>query len=133
MLTVYDKIQNACFQLNHDAYVLQVKNKKRLRQFAPCEKSLVLLACLREETHFGTAMMHAAMTHCNCHQGVNEDQLYAMCFDSVARENHYTGPSRHLTPHAPDVGKRAPLNPLSTPEVDSDLGKVSAPRPTLVM
>ena len=39
----------------------------------------------------------------------------------------------HLTKHAPDVGESAPLNPLSTPEVDSDLGKVSASRPTLVM
>lgn len=37
------------------------------------------------------------------------------------------------TPHAPDVGESAPLKPLSTPEVDSDLGNVSASHPTLVM
>ncbi len=37
------------------------------------------------------------------------------------------------TPHAPDVGESAPLKPLSTLEVDSDLEKVSASHPTQVM
>ena len=89
MTTVEDKIQNACFQLNHDAYVLQSKNKKHLRQFTPCQKSLVLLDCLREGTHFGTAMMTASLTWCPCHNGLSEDNLYALCFDSTARNKHY--------------------------------------------
>ena len=89
MLSVEDKIQNACFQLNHDAYVLQSKNKKHLRQFSPCEKSLVLLACLREQTHFGMAMAVASRTHCNCHNALSEDGLWSMCFDDTARKRHY--------------------------------------------
>lgn len=89
MLSVEDKIQNACFQLNHDAYVLQSKNKKHLRQFSPCEKSLVLLACLREQTHFGMAMAVASRTHCNCHNNLSEDGLWSMCFDDTARKKHY--------------------------------------------
>ena len=89
MLSVYDKIQNACFQLNHDAYILQSSQKKHMRQFSPCEKSLVLLACLREETHFGMAMAVASRTQCNCHNSLSEDGLWAMCFDDTARKKHY--------------------------------------------
>lgn len=89
MLSISDKIQNACFQLNADAYALQIKGKKRLRQFSPCEKSLVLLACLRKETHFGTAMLQASMTHCNCHNDLSQDALFSMCFDNTARLKHY--------------------------------------------
>lgn len=89
MLSVEDKIQNACFQLNHDAYVLQSENKKHLRQFSPCEKSLVLLECLREQTHFGMAMAVASRTHCNCHNALSEDGLWSMCFDDTARKKHY--------------------------------------------
>ena len=103
MLSVYDKIQNACFQLNHDAYILQSKTKKHMRQFSPCEKSLVLLACLREETHFGMAMAVASRTQCNCHNNLPEDGLWSMCFDDTARQNHYAGAARHLTKHAPDA------------------------------
>jgi len=88
MLSVEDKIQNACFQLNHDAYVLQSK-KKHLRQFSPCEKSLVLLACQREGTHFGMAMAVASRTHCNCHNNLPESGLWDMCFDDTARKAHY--------------------------------------------
>lgn len=89
MLSVYDKIQNACFQLNHDAYILQSSKKKHMRQFSPCEKSLVLLDCLREETHFGMAMAVASRTQCNCHNNLTEDGLWAMCFDDTARKKHY--------------------------------------------
>jgi hypothetical protein len=89
MLSVEDKIQNACFQLNHDAYVLQSKTKKRMRQFSPCEKSLVLLACQREGTHFGMAMAVASRTHCNCHNNLPESGLWDMCFDDTARKAHY--------------------------------------------
>jgi len=95
MLSVYDKIQNACFQLNHDAYDLQSK-KHRVRHFAPCEKSLVLLDCLREGTHFGMAVAVAARTKCDCHNTLTEENLWAMCFDDTARQNHYAGPSRHI-------------------------------------
>ena len=101
MLTIYDKIQNACHQLNSDAYILQVKGKKRLRQFMPCEKSLVLLACLREETHFGMAVAVASRTKCNCHNALTEEVLWSMCFDDTAKKKHY-GEDRHLTPLAPD-------------------------------
>ena len=34
---------------------------------------------------------------------------------------------RSPTQHVPDAGDSAPLNLLSTPEVDSDLGKVPTP------
>ena len=102
MLSVYDKIQNACFQLNHDAYILQSSQKKHMRQFSPCEKSLVLLACLREETHFGMAMAVASRTQCNCHNNLSEDGLWARCFDDTARQNHYAGAARHLTKRATD-------------------------------
>jgi hypothetical protein len=37
------------------------------------------------------------------------------------------------TKHAPDAGDSTHSEPLSTPEVDSDLGKVSASLPALVM
>jgi hypothetical protein len=98
ILSVYDKIQNACHQLNADAYTLQVSGRKtKLRHFSPCEKSLVLLACLRENTHFGTAMMQASMTHCLCHNGLSEDGLYAMCFDDTAKKAHYGYYSHNLT------------------------------------
>ena len=106
MLSVYDKIQNACFQLNHDAYILQSSQKKHMRQFSPCEKSLVLLACLREETHFGMAMAVASRTQCNCHNSLSEDGLWAMCFDDMARKKHYAGAARHLTKRVPDFACR---------------------------
>lgn len=112
MLTVYDKIQNACHQLNSDAYALQIKNKKRLRQFLPCEKSLVLLACLREETHFGMAVAVASRTKCNCHNTTTEEMLWSMCFDDTAKKKHY-GEDRHLTKYAPDVASAASAEPLS--------------------
>ena len=35
----------------------------------------------------------------------------------------------HLTKPAPDAWESAPLKPLSTPDVDSDLGKVPTPAP----
>ena len=114
MLSVYDKIQNACFQLNHDAYILQSSQKKHMRQFSPCEKSLVLLACLREETHFGMAMAVASRTQCNCHNNLSEDGLWAMCFDDTARQNHYAGAARHLTKRVPDLWDSAPFQTLST-------------------
>jgi hypothetical protein len=101
MLTVYDKIQNACHQLNSDAYTLQIKNKKRLRQFLPCEKSLVLLTCLREDTHFGMAVAVAAITKCNCHNALTEEMLWSMCFDDTAKKRHY-GEERHPTQRAAD-------------------------------
>jgi len=85
-LSVYDKTQNACHKLNADAYLLQVKGKKKLRQFSPCEKSLVLLDALRNETHFGTAMMNASRTHCNCHNWLSEQGLWDMCFDDTAKK-----------------------------------------------
>lgn len=124
MLSVYDKIQNACFQLNHDAYILQSSQKKHMSQFSPCEKSLVLLECLREETHFGMAMAVASRTHCNCHNNLSEDGLWAMCFDDTARQNHYAGAARHLTKYAPDVASAASAEPdfslESVPAVESD-------------
>lgn len=123
--TVEDKIQNACFQLNHDAYILQSKNKKRLRQFLPCEKSLVLLACLREQTHLGMAMAVASRTQCNCHNSLSEDKLWSMCFDDTARQNHYAGAARHLTPREPDNGDSAPCQAFSTPDFLSDLEGLS--------
>ena len=106
MLTVYDKIQNACFQLNHDAYILQSKAKKHMRQFSPCEKSLVLLDCLREETHFGMAMAVASRTQCNCHNNLSEDGLWAMCFDDTARKKHYGETPYNNRVHA-DAGESA--------------------------
>lgn len=106
MLSVYDKIQNACFQLNHDAYILQSSQKKHMRQFSPCEKSLVLLACLREETHFGMAMAVASRTQCNCHNNLPEDGLWAMCFDDTARKKHYGETPSNNRVHA-DAGESA--------------------------
>ncbi len=106
MLSVYDKIQNACFQLNHDAYILQSSQKKHMRQFSPCEKSLVLLACLREETHFGMAMAVASRTQCNCHNNLPEDGLWAMCFDDTARKKHYGETPSNNRVHA-DAGGSA--------------------------
>jgi len=106
MLTVYDKIQNACFQLNHDAYILQSKAKKHMSQFSPCEKSLVLLDCLREETHFGMAMAVASRTQCNCHNNLSEDGLWAMCFDDTARKVHYGETPSNNRVHA-DAGDSA--------------------------
>lgn len=106
MLSVYDKIQNACFQLNHDAYILQSSQKKHMRQFSPCEKSLVLLACLREETHFGMAMAVASRTQCNCHNNLPEDGLWAMCFDDTARKKHYGETPSNNRVHA-DAGDSA--------------------------
>ena len=117
MPSVYDKIQNACFQLNHDAYILQSSQKKHMRQFSPCEKSLVLLECLREETHFGMAMAVASRTHCNCHNNLSEDGLWAMCFNETARQNHYAGAARHLTPLALDKGDSAAPEGDTSPEV----------------
>lgn len=87
--SVYDKIQNACFQLNADAYAKQSGKNKKLRQFTPCAKSIVLLECLREETHFGTAMSIAARTSCDCHNGLSEQGLWDMCFDDTAKKKHY--------------------------------------------
>ena len=89
MTTVDEKIQNACFQLNHDAYIVQSKTNPRMRRFSPCEKSLVLLACLREGMHFGEEMLRASITHCNCHNALSQDGLYALCFDDTARKRHY--------------------------------------------
>ena len=127
MLSVYDKIQNACFQLNHDAYILQSSQKKHMRQFSPCEKSLVLLECLREETHFGMAMAVASRTHCNCHNNLSEDGLWAMCFDDTARQNHYAGAARHLTKRAGDEGDSPASEPLSTLEVSPVEQALSTP------
>ena len=123
MLSVYDKIQNACFQLNHDAYILQSSQKKHMRQFSPCEKSLVLLACLREETHFGMAMAVASRTQCNCRNNLPEDGLWAMCFDDTARKKHYGETPSNNRVHA-DAGDSAasqtlsPQSGESTPEVN---------------
>lgn len=117
MLSVEDKIQNACFQLNHDAYVLQSKNKKHLRQFSPCEKSLVLLECLREQSHFGMAMAVASRTHCNCHNNLPESGLWDMCFDDTARKRHYgeTPSNKACTGQAVRTAKEGE----QSPEVDS--------------
>lgn len=91
MITVNEKIQNACFQLNHDAYILQSKKNKKLREFIPCEKSLILLDCQRENGHFGTAILKASVTHCDCHNSLSESKLFEMCLDDTARLKHYAG------------------------------------------
>jgi hypothetical protein len=86
--SVYDKIQNACFQLNADAYAKQA-SKHKVRQFTPCAKSVILLDCLRDDTHFGTAMAVASRTVCDCHNKLSEQSLWDMCFDDTARRKHY--------------------------------------------
>lgn len=118
MLSVYDKIQNACFQLNHDAYILQSSQKKHMRQFSPCEKSLVLLACLREETHFGMAMAVASRTQCNCHNNLSEDGLWAMCFDDTARKKHYGETPSNNRVHA-DAGESAASSGITNASADT--------------
>lgn len=86
MISIYDKIQNACFQLNHDAWLLQ--SKKKIRQFNPCAKARVLLKSLDNQSHFESAMTEASTTPCNCHNSLSLDGLYAMCFDDTSKNAH---------------------------------------------
>jgi hypothetical protein len=92
VVPTYDKIQNAAHRLNADAYRLQMKGRdKPLKHFDPCPRSLVLLDCLREAGHLGTAMANASLTCCDCHPGLDLDGLYKMSLDDSARRKHESG------------------------------------------
>jgi len=88
-LSVYDKIQNACYHLNHDALVYQTQQSKKFKQFQPCAKAIYLLEALRDNKHFGTAITTAILIQCGCHPALTYNQLLDMCFNESAKLKHW--------------------------------------------
>ena len=100
VISVTEKVLNACHRLNAEAYEQQViANKMRpLKQFTPCPKAEVLMSAIREEKHFGTVHMMAGLTHCLCHAGLTPSELMDYEYDETYKLANYNHDHKTLYP-----------------------------------
>lgn len=74
----YQRYQNAAHILNKQAYEQQAK-KRKVKQFHPCEKSLVLIRADQSQPASITEL-ECIYTHCTCHPDLTMDDLLEMEF-----------------------------------------------------
>lgn len=99
MTTTTDRVLNACYHLNADAYQAQVLARgKKLKQFTPCLKAEALMLHIREGKHLGTCHAVALLTPCPCHQGMTDSQLLDYEFSDTHRQAHHNHDRRTLYP-----------------------------------
>ena len=97
---VYDKVLNACFRLNAEAFEQQfiANGQKTLKQFTPCAKAEELMSVIRSGKHFGQAEVNAAVIICPCHQGLSLQELTTYEYDETYRQAHYNHDMKTLYP-----------------------------------
>ena len=95
-----DRVLNACWRLNAEAYEAQViANKMRpLKQFTPCAKAEELMQVIRKGKHIGTANEIARKTHCACHAGMTFAQLIDYEYDETYKLASYNHDRKTLYP-----------------------------------
>jgi hypothetical protein len=100
MTTTEERIQNASHRLNAEAYEMQViaNGNKPLKQFSPCEKSVMLLKALREGVHITIATQDAARTYCACHKELDFNGLLNYEFDPTYKEANFKHDYKTLYP-----------------------------------
>jgi hypothetical protein len=76
--TIFEKAEIMAGRLNRDAYAAQVRGRKSApRNFYPCAKALEVGEVLRKPgAHLGVQVMRAALTSCDCHPGMTEQDIW---------------------------------------------------------
>jgi len=99
ILSVEEKVLNACHRLNAEAWEQQViANGKPLKHFIPCPKAEKLMAVVRSGMHFGTANQAAAATICPCHKDMTFPDLLNYETDLTYRDANYNHDLHTLYP-----------------------------------
>lgn len=83
MTTLFQRVQRLQYSLNHDSYLKQIKGKKNLEQFYPCQRAICFSMEIDEIVKGGDqakiaywkAMNMAEMTICSCHPVMNIGDL----------------------------------------------------------
>lgn len=98
--TPAEKVINACWRLNAEAYEAQViaNHLRPLKRFIPCEKAVELMLVISEGKHFGTANMKAQSLKCACHVGMTPARLLEYEMDETYKLASYNGDKKTLYP-----------------------------------
>ena len=84
--SVYHKLQKTCARLNADAYRLQ-STGRRVRQFNPCPKSLILIEeCRKPRPLLLPSLEQAALEICQCHPDFGAYELLEI---ATEKENEH--------------------------------------------
>jgi hypothetical protein len=99
ILSISDKVLNACHRLNAEAYEMQVIARgKPLTQFIPCAKAEELMSVIRKGMHFGTANIKAHQTICGCHNYLTFQDLLNYEMDDTYKKANYNHDLKTLYP-----------------------------------
>ena len=97
--TTTEKVLNACWRLNADAYQKQILARwKPIKQFIPCSKAVALMLVISEGKHFGTCNKIASNTQCDCHPAMTFNDLVNYELDPSYRIAAENGDRKTLYP-----------------------------------